>query len=98
MIYTPLLYSNFFIKAIAATIKTPLEKHVTDHYQGRVITNVSLPVFKDPLEVKKQCLGNYFVAYFRNDFLINLNCFETSPNWMYDMKEIIQDVPFTRVC
>ena len=92
---------QFYIKAIATTIKTPVERHIihnSDLYQGRVITNVSLPVFKDPLEVKKQCLGKYFVAYFRNDTVINSNCIETSPTWMYDMKEIIQDVPFTRVC
>ena len=65
---------------------------------GRFVTKVSLPVFDKPLGVTKECLGNYYLGYFRNETLLNSQCMETSPNWMYEMREAIQDVPFTHVC
>ena len=65
--------------------------------KGREITNTSLPVFERPLEIRNICLGNYFVAYFRNETVLNSNCLESSPNWMYEMKDVIEDVPFSKV-
>ena len=65
--------------------------------KGREITNISLPVFETPLEIRNICLGNYFVAYFRNETVLNSNCLESSPNWMYEMKDIIEDVPLSKV-
>ena len=81
-------------------MKNPLErfKITNDNLKkGREITNISLPVFETPLEIRNTCLGNYFVAYFRNETVLNSNCLESSPNWMYDMKDIIEDVPFSKV-
>ena len=77
-----------------------LERHAindADINHGRYITNLSLPVFEKPLEIRKVCLGNFFVAYFRNNNVLNSNCLETSPNWMYEMKDVIEDVPFSKV-
>ena len=81
--------------------RIPLEHHkidVKDLNRGRIVTKVSLPVFYQPLGVTRQCLGNYFVAYIRDGNVLNSQCMETSPNWMFEMKETIQDIPFSRVC
>ena len=81
-------------------MKSPLERFriTKDNLdKGREITNISLPVFETPLEIRNICLGNYFVAYFQNETVLNSNCLESSPNWMYDMKDIIEDVPFSKV-
>ena len=81
-------------------MKTPLKQYPIREEnlnQGRIVTNITLEVFEEPLELKKLCLGNYFVAYFRNGNVLNSNCLETSPNWMTEMKEVIQDVPFSKV-
>ena len=81
--------------------RIPLEHHkidVKDLNVGRIVTKVSLPVFEQPLGVTKQCLGNYFVAYIRDGNVLNSQCMETSPNWMFEMKETIQDIPFSQVC
>ena len=65
---------------------------------GRIITKVTLPTFDQPLPVTKQCLGNFFIAYVRDNTILNSNCLETSPTWMHEMQETIQDVPLTHVC
>ena len=81
-------------------MKTPLERFQIEKdtlNKGRTITNISLPVFEKPLEIRSICLGNFFVAYFRNEKILNSNCLETSPNWMYKMKDVITEVPISKV-
>ena len=88
------------LSAIKLSMKNPLERHEIEEADlngGRIITNLTLSVFEEPLEIKKVCLGNYFIAYFRNGNVLNSNCLETSPNWMYEMKEVIQDSPLSQV-
>ena len=56
-----------------------------------------MPVFNKSLAVEKECLGNYYVAYLRDEKVLNINCMETSPNWMHEMKDTIKDMAFTHV-
>ena len=78
----------------------PLERYAiqgSKSHHGRIVTSSFLPVFNQPLTVKRQCLWNFFIGYIRNDTVLNSKCFETSPRWMQKMQDIIQDVPFTHV-
>ena len=48
-------------------MKTPLKQYPIKEEnlnQGRIVTNITLEVFEETLELRKLCLGNYFVAYF----------------------------------
>ena len=78
----------------------PLEKHMIkdqDGSNGHFKSTTALPAFRQPLSITKQCLSNYFVAYIRNNKVLTSNCLETSPRWMQDIRDVIQDVPFTHV-
>ena len=78
----------------------PLEKYViegNESHKGRIVTSSTLTVFYESLPVERQCLGNFFIGYLRNDTILATGCCNTSPRWMQNMQHIIQDTPFTRV-
>jgi hypothetical protein len=86
-----LVWNSSDFSADRAEIRVILNKTTANHYKS------GIPLDYQTYPGTEACLG-FWIAYVRGIQVLRVNCLRTNPEWMYELRDDIGDLPLTHVC